>query len=488
MHLLRLPKVWTLPYFLSAMFFLCGNFSLHAQFTINDTFGDLVTCDTMTRGIYIVWWDKDYDIADDVDRMLDSLVVYREACLNELGMEDPPNPTDGFFTNVYVHSNGHFSVHDWGNGVGTDSNGYPFYTAPIGVLSDWNILAHEAFHFFQYSSNSPGFAYAGDSQWYIEASANWFAARQNPDAVRRFIEAESLVRVPHVPLWLSFDNFPANYPQNWQRYVHQYALALHLYYLTDVVGVPEDIITSGLYGGVDENPQQYMYGQIGGALFRQHFIDWVAHMSNDFDFIPANQAAANLNEWNVYADPLDDNEFTAHFDNTGTDGWFSPESELGTHAWSFNTYKVSNNDVGTYHFALQAAPEGTYGDDAYFQGKILVKNVNTGASFIDMNMSSDIAGTVSVEVTGDDYELYFIVASMPEVFEDTNPSFQQFPYEIEINWTHPTSVPLEARPVQEKLVLARYNALGQAVTPNSKGLQIIVYDDGTVDKLFFPNY
>ena len=98
----------------------CTLSSLSAQLTINDTFGDLEECDTMTRGIYIVWWDKDYDYGDQVDVLLDTMISYRNLCLGELAMEDPPNPLDGYYYNVYIHSNGYFSTYNWGNGQGTD--------------------------------------------------------------------------------------------------------------------------------------------------------------------------------------------------------------------------------------------------------------------------------------------------------------------------------------------------------------------------------
>ena len=53
------------------IFFVFGLTPLKAQFTLNDTFGDLTECDTMTRGVYIVWWDNDYNLTEDVSVMLD---------------------------------------------------------------------------------------------------------------------------------------------------------------------------------------------------------------------------------------------------------------------------------------------------------------------------------------------------------------------------------------------------------------------------------
>ena len=53
----------------------------------------------------------------------------------------------------------------------------------------------------------------GDSQWYIEAAANWFSALQNPNIDEKFLEAESLVRLPHVALRVVADRVEDLRPQ-----------------------------------------------------------------------------------------------------------------------------------------------------------------------------------------------------------------------------------------------------------------------------------
>ena len=458
-----------------------------AQFTINDVYGNLLECDTMTRSIYIVWWDKDFDYGTQVDVLLDSMISYRNICLDSMAMMDPPNPLDGYYYNVYIHtpgnSSGYFNPNNWGNGQGTDINDYPFLTLPNGVLSDWVNNAHETFHIFQYNANAPGFAYSGDSQWYIEASANWFAAKQNINEDRAFVEAESLVRMPHVPLWLSYDNYPASYPSNWQRYVHQYAMALLLYYFTDVAGVSEDMITSGMYSGTEEMPQEYMFNLIGASQYRQYFMDWAAHMTNDFDFISVAQATTNLNEWNTYADPLDDNEYIAVYNNEETGGWVSPNDDQITNAWSFNTVKLHNGQTKTYTFAINGNPTGSYGDDAYFMGKVVVQNSNTGASFHDLTMNNDLEGFLSLNLNPEDTTVYFIIGSMPEIFQDNNQFFQLFPYDINISIDNTIGIS-EVEDSRSKLEKARFNLLGEKVSKDNVGFQIILFEDGTTKKVY----
>ena len=287
----------------------------------------------------------------------------------------------------------------------------------------------------------------------------------------------------HVPLWLSFGNYPSTYPSNWQRYVHQYALALLLYYLTEEADVPDSIITSGLFSGTEELPQEYFYNQIGGSTFRNHFIDWAAHMTNDFDFILPIQASTNEDEWNTYADPLDDNEFIQTYNNTGSNGWYQPDESEVTNAWSFNTYQLFNNDTETYTFEINGNPTGTYGDSAYFQGKVLVKNDIYGAVFHDLNMDNDLQGSLTLNLSPSDTEVYFIVASMPEIFEDDNPTFQLFPYEMRISLGTPSDITVNDT-FTSKSELFRYNLLGQKVNREDSGVQIILYNDGSREKIY----
>ena len=407
---------------------------LHAQYSIKDTFANPLECTYMTRDAFIIWWDNDYDYSVEVDILLDQIIEYRNECLNELNMMDPPGVIDGYYQNIYLHGDGgYFDGNGWGNGVGTDSNGYPFYTMPYNLFNDIITVAHEIFHLYQYNSNSPGFAYSGDSQWYIEASANWYGARQDFTAERAFIEAESLVKLPQVPFWLSFDNFPNTYPENWQRYVHQYALALYLFYLTEEVGISPNVISEGFYMGLTETPQEYLYNQLGPILYRNTFMDWVASMTNDFDFITENQRVANESEWLTYADPDDDNEYTEIFDFNGTNGWFQPAFEYITNAWSYNTYKLENTNTTSYTFELNGDSNGTFGSPSYFQGKILVKNTDGSHIFYDLLMEDDTNGSKTIDVSSSDTEIYYIIGSMPTYFEEIDQEFQLFPYQIKIS-------------------------------------------------------
>jgi len=393
-------------------------------------FGDSLSCDYLASGIFLVWWDKTNDLSIQASILLDSMAVYRGISLNSLEMQDPPNPQNGYYFNIYLHEFGDVFPDGWSCGVGTDSYGYPYMTLPIGVLNDWITISHEAFHVFQYSCDTPGFS-QNDCFWYIEGSASWFAATTYSEDPNAFVEAESLVRIPHVPMWLGYDNFPSYYPENWQRYVHQYAMALFLFYLTEVRDVPYLHISGGFYNDSSSTPQnllpqEYLYEAFNTIDLRTYFIDWAAHMTNDFDFIlPSQRAMAELH-WNSYADPEDDNQYTMVYNQSGFGECFRPPDSLATTAWSFNTYKVLNSNSNPFTFNLMGDLTGSLGDPAYFRGKILVKNALNGTRFYDLAMQGNTTGSLTVEVTPADTALYFIVASMPEVFTGVDQVFQYF--------------------------------------------------------------
>jgi hypothetical protein len=466
------------------------NFS--KAFTINTIHANLTDCDTMTKGIFIVWWDKDYNYATQANAMLDSMLAYRQDCLGNLGMQDPLSAQDGFYCNIYIHTpnvtNDFFTTNfpAWGNGVGGDTNGYPFMTLPSFIIGDFRNLAHETFHIFQTHGMwdlTTGIYNTNDGGWFIEASASWYIARRYPNANNAFIDAEVLNRIPQVPMWMGWINFPTYYPNNWQRQGHQYAMSAFLYYLTSQAGINDSAMLAVIYSGTTITPQEYLFNQIGGAAFRNHFINCAARITNNFDFILPAQYATAKAEWNIYASPLDDNQFVKTFNNTGSNGWFKPVDSITTTAWSFNKYKLRNSIDQTYKFAINGDAVGDYGGKAYFQGKVLVKNSVTGASFHDVVMSNDYQGELLLHLTPTDTAAYFVIASMPAIFTDSNATFQLFPYQMNISAV-PTTIQNATLATKPKTEVARYNAHGQIITKNTSGLQIVLYNDGSVEKIW----
>lgn len=471
--------------------------SLAKAYTVNSLHGNLTYCDTMTRGIFIVWWDKDFNYASTASLVLDSMLAYRTSCLTNLNLQDPLNAINGYYCNIYIHTPGntsdYFTVNypSWGNGVGGDANGYPFMTLPTFVLEPnyaggrWRNLAHEAFHIFQSHGMwniTPGIYNTNDGEWFVEASANWFSYNRYPNDLKSFIESTILVNTPHVPLWLNRQNFPIYYPNNWQRQVHQYALATYLYYLTHNAGVADSALVGVFYSGTTLTPQEFLYNQLGGTAMCTYFIDAAAHMTNGFDFLLPAQHTAAQNEWNTYASSTDNNQFIQTYTNTGTGTWFQPADSITTHAWSFNTYKLLNTLTQSYTFELNGNATGTYGDNAHFQGKIVLQNSVTGTSYHTLIMNNAYQGALTLNLTPTDTAAYFIIASMPPVFKDVNPMFQLFPYQMRIS--NGATAIHETTPSTEPLIeMARYNLFGQRIQPNTPGFQLIVYTNGSTKKV-----
>ena len=104
--------------------------------TLQTYWGSEETLDYIIRDIFVVWWDKKFDHSMEADVMVDKLITVRRDCLDNLGMQDPPNPAAGHYYNVYLHHSGQDGdslPSGWGMGQGTDPFGLPFLT--IGNLS-----------------------------------------------------------------------------------------------------------------------------------------------------------------------------------------------------------------------------------------------------------------------------------------------------------------------------------------------------------------
>ena len=104
-----------------------GDAEAPAELRLRTAFGDPEQLEVRTNGIYAIWWDPRFDHEGDTELMFRLLNGIREDCLENLGLEDPPNPPAGDYYNVYIH---HGEDDDfpngWGNGQGTDPFGMPF--------------------------------------------------------------------------------------------------------------------------------------------------------------------------------------------------------------------------------------------------------------------------------------------------------------------------------------------------------------------------
>ena len=103
--------------------------------TLQTYWGSEETLDHIIRDIFVVWWDSKFDHDMEADVLVDMLITIRRDCLDNLEMQDPPNPAVGHYYNVYLHHSGQDGDSlpgGWAMGQGTDPYGLPFLT--IGNL------------------------------------------------------------------------------------------------------------------------------------------------------------------------------------------------------------------------------------------------------------------------------------------------------------------------------------------------------------------
>ena len=242
-----------------------------------------------------------------------------------------------------------------------------------------------------------------------------------------FVTNEILVRVPQVPLWYGWNNRPSHHPSNWQRENHQYGLGYLFYYLTEVKGVPRTTISGGFNAGTNLLPQEYYIKTIGLSSFRNHFLDWIGDMLNGFQFISKDQREWARLEWYYHADPGDDNRFIEEYTNSGTDGWIRTPDSLVTAAWAFNTFKINNSVRQTYTFKIDGDRFSNESDDSYFEGMIVVQSGLSGTTMYPLTATNAQESSLTIDLTHRDTTVYFVIASMPEVYEGAE---KLFSYEV----------------------------------------------------------
>ncbi|OJJ19701.1 hypothetical protein BKI52_19405 [marine bacterium AO1-C] len=394
-------------------------------------FGSEETLKVVTDGIFAIWWSPNFDHTKDLATMFTYLNEVRTACLNKYGMSDPPNPTAGYFYNVYIHHGQDETALPtyWGNGQGTDTYGMPYLTLPSGANTDYANLSHEGFHIFQYNANSSGFAYSGDSQWYIESSAQWYMAQNVPNEENTFIEAGTISSNPQVALWHSFSNEAPGDPTDWLFQVRQYGMHLLLYYLTERASMDPQIVTSGFYANTALSPQEYIYTNFGADNFRKHFADWSAHNTAGFDYISSAQLDRAMVELSQAADKNNLNPYVHQLANNQATGTFKPAEKLRPRGWSYNVIRINNVDNATYSFTLNGSAKGSEGADAHFEARIVVKDNSGNIRYVEVPMNDATSGTGTVTVQSNETEVYLNIVAVPAHFSGN----QTYDYSVDIS-------------------------------------------------------
>lgn len=390
----------------------------------------------VTNGIFAVLWDPEFDHTSETDIMFEQFNAIREDCINNLGMSDPPNPDSCFYYNIYVHHGDQDGFpNGWANGQGTDTSSMPFLTLPAGLNTDPANTYHEGFHIFQYQANSPGFEYSGDSQWYVETTAQWYMSSNMPGYLHAFVEAGAILANPQLSLWHSFGNEAPGDPTDWNYQVRQYGMHTLLYYLVEVADVAPELMTNGFYANTLMRPQEYLYNEIGGNIFRGYFADWAAQNTGGLDYLTTEQVERAIQEHENYGDPETSHPYIATLSGTDIgDTWiFNPcksdaEDCFAPRGWAYNVIKINNEDIATYTFTINGESNGSQKADSHFEGRIVT--INDGEpTYHDIDMKNSLDGSKSIQVTSNTNEIYLVIVSVPEYFT----SYQTYGYNVEIN-------------------------------------------------------
>ena len=391
---------------------------------LRSDFSNESNANVMTNGIYAIWWDKNFehDHTAEADFTFSKLNAARDRALNELHMFDPPNVAAGFYVNIYIHHDGDiFNEYNWGNGVGTNAYGLPYWSTGHGGTTVESNIYHESFHLFQYNQNSPGFTYSGDSMWYTETTAQWFAFTNQPFLHDAIVEAKALIYNPQLALWHSFDNAAPEDPITWLYEVRQYAMHGYLFYLTEIEGVASEHITNGFSAGVSQTPQEYLFQVIGAENLRTYFANWAAANTSNLSYLTSEQVerADQEVEYLIQAGITSDeykNEFILDVNAENLNVTLSPPENLKPRGWSYNVIKLSNTSSNSFSLTFESEPTGSDGATAFFEVRIVTKDASANYNTFDVALINGQSGQQNVVLEDSVVECYLVVVSVPDFF------------------------------------------------------------------------
>ena len=292
---------------------------------------------------------------------------------------------------------------------------------------------------FQYSQNSPGFAYNGDSMWYTESSANWYASTRQMDS-NTFSTGGAIVGNPHLTLWHGFLNEAVVDPASnegrpgWMYGVRQYAMHTYLYFMTEVCGLKKSLLTSGFYERTKLLPQEYFYVHGGSEMTRTCFANWAAQNTAKMAYLTRAQYKRGILEITLAG--TYDPEFYVPYawemadTDLSKDQLATPEERYRPRGWGYNVIRVNNTMQATYSFDFKGAKTGSEGAASFFDTRIVVQSSDKDPVYKNLAMANDgLSGQGSITVDANDYEVALVVAAVPETFTGN----QNYDYSVKIN-------------------------------------------------------
>jgi len=375
-------------------------------------------CKKQTGGMWAVLWDPKYGnkYVGDAKKMIKRLNNVRKDTIQHYKFKDPPQKAKGYYYNIYIHHGGEDMFPEgWGVGQGTDGYGNPFLTFGPPYHIDLGFLDHEGFHVFQYSANSPGFVYSGDSQWYIEATANWFDNYRNYKNTDEGFHCGAIEAIPHQALWHSFDNGAPSDPINWSTGIRQYAMSVLLFYMTEIAKIDRSAIASGFYDAITDLPQMHLFKKtIGNSKFRQVFVNWASHNVNDFDYLTRAQVENSRQEVEFNGDKT---LFRPYAITSGINAVITkrtaPPKKYRPRGWSYNVIKLNTNGrTGSFRVSINGAKKGSKGATSFFEARMVIKG-DSKTRFVRIKMKRGLNGAKKVNLTSSDKVLFLVIAAVP---------------------------------------------------------------------------
>eukprot|EP00927_Polykrikos_kofoidii_P044565 TRINITY_DN3849_c0_g1_i1.p1 TRINITY_DN3849_c0_g1~~TRINITY_DN3849_c0_g1_i1.p1 ORF type:complete len:624 (+),score=75.96 TRINITY_DN3849_c0_g1_i1:109-1872(+) len=401
----------------------------HGELERCPQFGNESKMEYLSDDIFTFWWQTGFETLPVAQYAAKVFSEVRQDVLAK-GMPDPPNIAKGYYFNVYLHRGAQDDFPPWGAGVGTNKLGLPFMT--LGSDVDTDLWRHEAFHVFQYSTK--GIDYSGDTQWATETTASYYALIHDKSGVAAFVNNIAVSNNPHLALWHSFDNGPAEEVGFWDYGVRQYGMQSMLWWITrprsgQAPWVDEDLIYAAL---LQETPysgglQAYLFDHDPEG-FRQGFLDWAAHTTNDHDYLTAEQRAHAERNMMHSEGPSFHHPFAARSENR-TDALYTlrPDAALKPRGWAYNVILLSDTAPGNYTFRLSGESKGSEGAGAHFLACALVAD-EASADIVNFRMESGLEGFVQVHDQPSGGTIKLIIAATPANFSGN----QNYGYSIDV--------------------------------------------------------
>ncbi len=393
------------------------------------------------HGIFAFWWDSRFDHSAQVNTLGRWMEEIRRD-INGLGVSDPTSVERGYYTNVYIHHGEDDEFPSgWAVGVGYDALGVPYMTlTPDIAFNDYGVVAHEAFHVFQSSSEYHFVDEERAALWIIEGLAEWYRMSRNSEAVRAFTNVMAIRATPDLALWefeprveIAEDTLTEDQEEalGWVYGIRPYANGAFLYYLTEVKDVSHEDVIGSMFHGQRITPQEYLFHSLGEERLRSLYTEWAARNAAGFDYVTEEQLA--VSDYEFFAQRMPDRHihekpYVHDLEGDSVTGVYESDDLYRPKAWGYNVIRINNPPVGAYSLSIHGDELGSAGTPAHFRGRAVVKNAEGRVTYHPVLMDDTLSGTVTVDIKSSDHEILLVVASVPALFT-TNESFG---YSIEI--------------------------------------------------------